>query len=250
MKYKAILFDIDGTSIKDGQYQRPTPKVIEAVREAKEKVHVSSATGRPFVTAKWIFDDLDLSDPVIISEGAKIVDPKSGNILWHKNIEATTVERLLKIMSNFPYKVTVESQYSTFPEQPFVKIQDESFLYVISIPIERQNEIIEKLEVVSEITVSKIKSYSPDFIDLHITKKDATKENATMELISRLGLKKEEVVGVGDSFNDIHLLNAVGFKVAMGNGASELKEIADYVAPSVYEDGLVDVIEKFILSSY
>ena len=43
------------------------------------------------------------------------------------------------------------------------------------------------------------------------------------------------------------LLMACGLKVAMGNGVPELKEIADYVAPSVDEDGISDVIEKFVL---
>ena len=42
---------------------------------------------------------------------------------------------------------------------------------------------------------------------------------------------------------------ACGLKVAMGNAIPELKEIADYVAPSVDDDGVADVIEKFILNS-
>lgn len=41
---------------------------------------------------------------------------------------------------------------------------------------------------------------------------------------------------------------ASGLKVAMGNAVDDLKAIADYIAPSVNEDGIVDVIEKFILS--
>lgn len=43
------------------------------------------------------------------------------------------------------------------------------------------------------------------------------------------------------------LFESVGFKVAMGNAPKELKEIADYVAPTVQEDGVADVIERFIL---
>lgn len=40
---------------------------------------------------------------------------------------------------------------------------------------------------------------------------------------------------------------ACGLKVAMGNAVQDLKEIADYIAPSVDEDGIADVIEKFVL---
>lgn len=41
---------------------------------------------------------------------------------------------------------------------------------------------------------------------------------------------------------------ACGLKVAMGNATEDLKAIADYIAPSVDDDGVVDVIAKFILS--
>ena len=40
---------------------------------------------------------------------------------------------------------------------------------------------------------------------------------------------------------------ACGLKIAMGDSVEDLKVIADYVAPTVEEDGLADVIEKFIL---
>ncbi len=58
---------------------------------------------------------------------------------------------------------------------------------------------------------------------------------------------RNEIIGVGDSYNDFPLLMACGLKVAMGNAAPELKEIADYIAPTVEEDGVVDVIKRFVL---
>lgn len=56
-------------------------------------------------------------------------------------------------------------------------------------------------------------------------------------------------MAVGDGYNDYPLLMAAGFKVAMGNAVPEVKAIADYIAPSVDEDGAADVIEKFILNN-
>jgi hydroxymethylpyrimidine pyrophosphatase-like HAD family hydrolase len=55
------------------------------------------------------------------------------------------------------------------------------------------------------------------------------------------------MIGVGDGYNDFPLLEACGLKVAMGNALEDLKGIADYIAPSVDEDGVANVIEKFIL---
>jgi hydroxymethylpyrimidine pyrophosphatase-like HAD family hydrolase len=65
--------------------------------------------------------------------------------------------------------------------------------------------------------------------------------------MKKLHLKKDEIIGVGDGYNDFPLLMACGLKVAMGNAVPDLKEIADYIAPSVVEDGVVDIISKFIV---
>lgn len=47
--------------------------------------------------------------------------------------------------------------------------------------------------------------------------------------------------------NDLPLFEASGFKVAMGNACPELKAVADYIAPSVTEDGLAHVVDRYIL---
>ena len=62
-----------------------------------------------------------------------------------------------------------------------------------------------------------------------------------------LNIKTDEIIGIGDGYNDFPLLMACGLKVAMGNAVEELKAIADYIAPSVEEDGVVDVINKFVV---
>ena len=61
------------------------------------------------------------------------------------------------------------------------------------------------------------------------------------------GLNKEEILTIGDQNNDIALLQAGGLKIAMENATDELKEIADYITDSVYEDGFVSAMEKFCL---
>ena len=57
----------------------------------------------------------------------------------------------------------------------------------------------------------------------------------------------ESMVAAGDSYNDIPLLQQCGLGIAMGGAPDELKAIADYVAPTVEEDGLAVAIEEFIL---
>lgn len=75
----------------------------------------------------------------------------------------------------------------------------------------------------------------------------AIKQHGILEVAEMLGISTHEIIGVGDGYNDFPLLMACGLKVAMGNAVSDLKEIADYIAPTVEEDGVADVIEEFVL---
>ena len=60
------------------------------------------------------------------------------------------------------------------------------------------------------------------------------------------GLKDDEILTIGDQNNDIELLKAGGIKVAMANATDKLKEIADFVTDSVYDDGFVKAMTKFV----
>ena len=66
------------------------------------------------------------------------------------------------------------------------------------------------------------------------------------KLIQRLGFNRGQVVCCGDGFNDISMIEYAGLGVAMSNAKEEVKKRADYIAPSCDEDGLIDVIDRFI----
>ena len=70
-----------------------------------------------------------------------------------------------------------------------------------------------------------------------------------MVVANLLKIKTTEIIGVGDGYNDFPMLLACGLKVAMDNANDDLKAIADYIAPSVDDDGVADVIEKYILNA-
>ena len=108
--------------------------------------------------------------------------------------------------------------------------------------------IMADLEKIPQIVVHKMPSEKKDGNNsLEVTSDQATKLHGIVEVTKILKIKKEEVIGVGDSYNDFSLLMASGLKIAMGNAVPELKAIADFIAPSVEEDGVATIIEKFIL---
>jgi hydroxymethylpyrimidine pyrophosphatase-like HAD family hydrolase len=73
------------------------------------------------------------------------------------------------------------------------------------------------------------------------------KVTATEWIASFLGLGLDTIVAAGDSYNDLPLLRSAALAIVMGDAPSELKSVADYIAPPVCEDGLAVAIEEFLI---
>ena len=63
----------------------------------------------------------------------------------------------------------------------------------------------------------------------------------------KLGVRKEEVLAIGDSENDVAMLEEAGIGVAMGNATAPLLKCAKHIVPPVWEDGAAVAVEKFAL---
>ena len=61
-------------------------------------------------------------------------------------------------------------------------------------------------------------------------------------------MKREQMICCGDGFNDRSMIEFAGLGVAMENAQEEVKAAADYITASNDKDGIVEVVEKFILS--
>ena len=66
-------------------------------------------------------------------------------------------------------------------------------------------------------------------------------------LIENLGIRREELIAVGDGYNDLSMIRFAGLGVAMANAAREVQDAADYITWSNQEDGVAHVVEKFYL---
>ena len=82
---------------------------------------------------------------------------------------------------------------------------------------------------------------------LEFTHIDATKGRAVEKLSSILGIKQDEIICIGDSYNDISMIQYAALGVAMANSPQAVKEKADYISKTNDEDGVAAVINKFIL---
>lgn len=253
MKTEAIIFDLDGTAIDSPVQKLPSDRLVTAMNDLRQKYFLCAATGRCWTFAKDVIQGLDLQDLCIISGGTQICDPKTGEVVWQKDIIPQALEEVIKVFSENGEQKLIFNDYTeddyfnggTYPRD-FDVSQRVNWLSQSFVPDELAAKLHDMLDLIHGITCVMVVSQKPGCRDLHIVNAEATKEYAITELQGRLGVTKEASIGIGDGHNDIHLFNSVGTKVAMGNAVDDLKKVADIVIGDVKNEGLSEYFEHLV----
>jgi HAD superfamily hydrolase (TIGR01484 family) len=246
-RYKALMLDLDGTTIPNSPDAMPSQKVIEAIAKAQKRLHVCAVTSRPLAFAVPILEALNLTSLCIVDGGAQIYDPTSKKIIWEQPIDPEDVKLLWEFVDK--NKLTFYYSDGSLKKLPTRKKETIKVFDVLirKLTNEQADKLIKELSHIPTISYHKTVSWDIGNIDVKISHVKATKQHGIVTVTKKLGINPTETIGVGEGYNDYPLLMACGLKVAMGNAVEELKAIADFIAPSVEEDGVVAVIEKFVL---
>jgi Cof subfamily protein (haloacid dehalogenase superfamily) len=225
------------------------------------------------------FHKLIASDmPLISYQGAFIKDPKTDELVGHWPVELNQALSLLDDLAEFATndqlsihiyvndelyvrKMTAQTQAYAERSKVGVKVVGDlrEFLTKASTdhPPTKILALSDTAELVTEMLRVLKDRYTPQ--QLYLTKSVATFFEATNPIANKgtavkhlaeniLGFDRSQVLAIGDNFNDLEMLEYAGIGVAMGNAPDGLKPLADWVAPSVEDDGVAVAIEKFVLS--
>jgi len=257
MDYKAIMLDVDGTLIPYDYEALPSKRVVEAIKKAKELVAVCVVTGRSYRETKRILDSIGINTGYAVADGgAYVIDIKTDKIIYKQYITKSDLKKIIKVFEeekvDFFVKDSESFKRAHNYYEPYKKGQELEKVTMIFTDelyaLEKTHEIMRKLSSPT-LTIHRSKHKDPNFFGFNATHINATKLHGIVKISELLHLEKKEIIGVGDGYNDYPLLMASGLKVAMGNAVKDLKAIADYVAPSVTDDGVAVTIEKYILNS-
>lgn len=271
MTYRLLAFDLDGTAAEDGRL--PTPRVAAALAAARARgLRVVLATGRSYASAQRYALTLGLEDPLIASQGALVREllPPQVTLLC-ETLPLGPLSEFLALAQAWNLDVSLygEGEYFVTEVRHPPGFHDRWFglpMHVVAgfddalRTLAAQGEAPVKVLVTAEpaetdrlapllterfagrLTVVRSHAMFTEVIPLR-----ASKGNALAFLADRYGISRRETVAVGDSGNDISMIRWAGLGVAMGNATPDVLAAADWVAPTVAEDGLAATIERFVL---
>lgn len=107
---------------------------------------------------------------------------------------------------------------------------------------DKLQKISDKLKHLKDINIT-----SSFISNIEIGHKDVSKGNGVKYLSELYDIDINDIVCIGDNFNDVSMLEIAGLSVAMGNAADEIKNLADKVTETNVESGVAYAINEFVL---
>ncbi len=247
MDIQALIFDLDGTAIPKDPNGMPSQRVVEAVQKAKDKCYVSIATGRPLELCLPILDVLQIDDLCILNGGSHLYSRQTKNYIWKQEISPDILQQIFSKLRKFNYQVADEKWLERVSIKEYYPKDSIALSCIFAVSKEDVASITDTIKEFDGVTAHSMSSWTNGLYDIHITHELSTKKHALQSLASYLNVELDKVMVVGDGGNDLPLFELAGIKIAMGNSEIELINHADWVAPTVNEDGLAVAIEKYIL---
>lgn len=241
----AAALDLDGTLI--GPDEKISPAVHQAVTRLAERIDVFIATGREPADVLNYSQQLELTTPQLCDGGANILDPVREVSTWTAPLgpanAKAVITRLREVGSAF-VATHASGTASTFDDVPGWDLVRVSAL---DMDEATADALAEEFRGNREMYVIKAMLPYNGLWAIDFTLAGVDKATGVARVGDTLGVDPASMVAVGDSYNDLPMLESCGFSVAMGDAPAEVKAAADFVAPSVADDGLAVAIDEYVL---
>ena len=283
---RLIGIDVDGTLL-DSEGRLPDVN-RDAIRSAVASgVHVALVTGRSYPFARPVADTLPASVTLIVSNGA-VERGMDGSTFARRLLDRDVARRVLHAMRDYrdatalvfdrdaDRQVVFETMDWEHPGRRRYWSRNNSHI-AQSVPLEDAltedpiqvmfngavssmrpvAELLRKDAIVRPASEGEVLEYSVlmteyihrDFTLVDVTAPDATKGHALAWRAQQMGLIRDEVMAVGDNFNDLEMLEFAGTPVVMGNSVDALKGRGWHVTGHQNDAGVAQAIERFVLRS-
>lgn len=266
MIYRLVAVDLDDTLLRpDGTV---SPRNLQAVRRLTEEgIMVVLASGRMHEDTAKYYPLLGISGPVISYNGAMVRDSDGSTTYQHLTVPAEHAAEIVRFARRYGYHVNYylndvlyvsERTYwsdlycsrtgSTVREVGDLaqfEGSEPTKLIILNTP-EETDRLLRMFQerYGADLYITKTK---PEYLEF--MNKRASKAEGLRVIGEAFGIPAGEMAAIGDSYNDVSMLEYAGLGIAMGDGVPEVLAVADAVAPPCADDGFAAAVEKLILCS-
>ena len=280
-QFDLVILDLDGTIIN--AYQRlPISQAVHDTIAAVQAagVIVTIGTGRTLDYIRHsLHGNLELTHPVLSTQGAVIGDPVSGHVLAEVVLPLDAARAIAAFVDAYRYPTALYFNDADGHTQVFrnshgaTPAEEELLHHVLGTPgvqVPAFSPLLAAPDAHPPIKVIAFNHGIPGDLDLlpeyqrrfptlsitrthewlvETTAAGVDKGSGLHRLCDLLGIDIRRVMAIGDSDNDIPMLEAAGLGVAMGNASEHVKAMADWIAPTIDEEGAAVAMQRWILDA-
>lgn len=187
-------------------------------------------------------------------------DPRNGRVVQRIEIPRSAVEKVLALCEEQPFACLFEEERAIYanmvtpellsvlkhinsaqpPVRPVQEALENPIYMMIPIMTLEEADVME-----ARVPECELVRWS-EGMSFDLTKKGISKVSGIDALLAEYGFSLEEAAAIGDGWNDVGMIEHCGLGIAMGNAKKECKDVADYICPSILEDGIADAIDYIL----
>ena len=274
---KLIATDLDGTFMMD--FRTPHPDNVRVLKKCKARgIAFCICTGRNWSGVRDLAHNYPFDRFCVINNGASIYDSKTDTLRYRNRFHPDIAREILKILCAYKTaRIDVTTTDATHflqnriggemrrkwiesvqnnPEQSrnfHVHASLDDLIEAAGGDIQRINvgidiigpgmlkKVYDQIRVVSDVEIT-----SGGVGQMEITAENGTKAEALSILADIFEAQPQNILALGDNYNDLHMLLWAGTGVAMGNADPRLKNVADYVTDTNVNGGVAKAIEHIV----
>lgn len=253
-----VAIDIDGTLIDDNL--KVSKNTIDIIKGLKNKgIEVSLVSGRAHGAAKIIMDQIGINLPIISHNGGKVT-LEDGKVIRNEKFPISHIKEVLHYAekNNLFMKVYIDDLFYVTSDNERNREFSKRFGVKYQIIENIYKDIVDDISLLllyfdKEITAKELEKFKDLNVEIttsiphaiEFIPKGISKAEGLKDLKGHLGIKKENILAIGNSLNDLSMLEFAGIGIAMKNSDLLLLENFDNISKFTNnEEGVYEILKN------
>lgn len=264
LPYRLVYLDVDGTLLTPEREISPaTAGVLRRVRDAG--VLLGVATGRKYDSALPYARAAGARAPMILYNGGRVETPLERSVLYRKDLPVRHARRALALLPAYDIQCNLYIDDDLYVEEMTPRLRESMEKDGVRAEVAGDLERLLNRDPAKLLLIGRpgeLEAFRAAYLRgltdpphlvrseptyLEILPRGVSKGAALRRVCRHLGIPLRATLAVGDSFNDVEMIEAAGLGVAMGNSPAEVRRKADFVTATNRRDGVAEAMERFVL---